>query len=119
MKKFLTENRTQIIMVVGAAFAGIIFGATAYSPKGVPAQTKTVTREVCRNEETWKELKAVDDRGFYLAGQAMGTSVGFIEAAEHNDPVAMKGLLEQMATVTDELETTSDQRRELLAKLGY
>lgn len=119
VKQTVVENKKTIIVGVAALFAGIIFGATAYSPKGVPQPTKVVTKEVCRNETTWKDLKEVDDRGFRLAARAMGNAVGFIEAAERGDAEAMQGLVKDMNDTTNGLEDTSNERALLLEKLGY
>ena len=79
---------------------------------------KKKTTEKC-DYSKWKELKAIDDRGFQKAAEGFDIVSEILSAASKLDVVKMATKTKELEAKTDEVNGFVDERRKVLKELGY
>lgn len=83
---------------------------------------KVVYKEVCSDSEkikTYEALKDVDDKGFYLASEAMGISSKMMYALEEQDVKSFTQHTRDLEELNIKINDIAQERLALLKKLGY
>lgn len=81
--------------------------------------TKTEKITVCPQQESWEQLKEIDDRGFEAAYTAFGLAGQMMEALEAGESGKFKVYNEKFHNNTDVIVKLGTERQNLLKELGY
>jgi len=140
MFNYKTWNKLKFWLVIAGVFLfGIIVASsTKTETKEIPVEVvkevvrevpkevekkveviKEVEVEVCPNEDTWKELKEIDDEGFKKAAEGFRVVSDIFTALENLDFEAVDFHTKRLGVVTDETTEITAKRAEILNELGY
>jgi len=108
-------------------FLGIIFGGGSYDCPACPecpepeVKTKEVVREVkvYPHEDTWKELKSVDDQIIALDAEVEIRAAEAIEALTDGDLYTVDSITKWIEQQVEIKQGLIRRRSELLGELGY
>jgi len=115
-------NKKIIAIIAVVFFFGVVFGAAGKSEdeKGLVAEKvveKTV--EVEKNNDTWRSLKSVDDKGLAIAADNMILCSEGFNAIVNLDVDEMERVSARVRANTSTIEILTAERQQLLEKLGY
>jgi hypothetical protein len=108
--------------VLGVVSGGIMFSKDTVTEKIVekPVEKKIIqTKEVCSQEEKWKELKAVDDEVISLSTQAIFIASDSFMAISRLDTATVEKNNEKINALTPQMEVKAARRKAILKELGY
>ena len=118
-EKRMVQMSTQwfLIIIVFLFGIGIILGVQAGATPQVI--TKEVPKEVCTREDTWKQLKAVDDKAFQSSSEGFYLASDAFKAVSVFDFNQVNLISAKMNAKADEMAGEINERQSILHQLGY